>query len=283
MNSKPPIYKRRWFIIIAVLLMLGVIGSCSGGGNSKSSYSDSSQSASSQSGTELKATTEYLEYSHEEVDPITLVKASDRRAQVSAKDKIDLKTVGVQSVTYKITSDDQIVEQIVEFMVRDTKAPTVKLSNDNPSIEQGGSYNLQDAILSIADEIDGELALVEAAPEAKGKNAGAEVFYDQGWYTLEGSIDFSTPGTYPIKITAADKHGNVMTKELNVTVKDPVQKEAAPTAAMHAYIANASSRKFHVPSCSAVRQMNESNKVEITATRDEMIDSGYDPCGRCNP
>lgn len=270
-----------------VLLVLGMIGTCSGGGKTKNSDSESSQAANSQNGIELKATSEYLEYSNKDVDPTTLVKASNSKAKVSTKDKIDLKTVGVQSVNYEITSGDQTSEQTIEFTVRDTKAPAIKLSNDNPSIDVGGSYNPQDAISSVADEVDGELAFVETTPESKGKNAGVEVFYDQGWYTLEGSIDPSFPGTFPIKITAADKHGNVTTKEFNVTVKEPVQEEAAPaaapTAATHTYIVNASNGKFHRPSCSAVKQMKDSNKVEVTATRDEMIANGYDPCGKCNP
>lgn len=85
-NSKPPIYKRKWFIVVAVLLVLGMIGGCSGGGKTKGSDSASSQVADSQGNIELKATTEYLEYSNKNVDPTTLVKVDNSKVRVSTKD-----------------------------------------------------------------------------------------------------------------------------------------------------------------------------------------------------
>lgn len=49
------------------------------------------------------------------------------------------------------------------------------------------------------------------------------------------------------------------------------------------YILNTSSKKFHYPTCSSVDQMSEKNKAEYTGTRDELIEQGYSPCGRCKP
>lgn len=49
------------------------------------------------------------------------------------------------------------------------------------------------------------------------------------------------------------------------------------------YVVNTSSMKFHLPDCLGVRNMNEKNKMEVTSTRDELINEGYKPCGTCNP
>lgn len=49
------------------------------------------------------------------------------------------------------------------------------------------------------------------------------------------------------------------------------------------YVANTNTGKFHYPSCSSVDQMSEKNKLEVTQTRDELIQQGYSPCGRCHP
>lgn len=49
------------------------------------------------------------------------------------------------------------------------------------------------------------------------------------------------------------------------------------------YILNTSTKKFHKPSCSSVKQMKESNKKTSYKSRDEIIGDGYDPCGRCHP
>ncbi len=51
----------------------------------------------------------------------------------------------------------------------------------------------------------------------------------------------------------------------------------------HTYIANKNTGKFHEPSCSSVEKMKESNKLTITATREQMLADGYSPCGNCNP
>lgn len=49
------------------------------------------------------------------------------------------------------------------------------------------------------------------------------------------------------------------------------------------YILNKNTKVFHYSYCSSVSKMKDKNKKEITATRDEMINKGYKPCGRCNP
>ena len=49
------------------------------------------------------------------------------------------------------------------------------------------------------------------------------------------------------------------------------------------YIANKSSKKFHLPDCRHVTNMSEANKEYFTATREEMIANGYSPCGTCKP
>ena len=50
-----------------------------------------------------------------------------------------------------------------------------------------------------------------------------------------------------------------------------------------AYILNTSTKKFHYPTCSSVRQMIEANTQEYNGDREEVVSMGYDPCGRCKP
>lgn len=49
------------------------------------------------------------------------------------------------------------------------------------------------------------------------------------------------------------------------------------------YILNTSSKKFHKPDCSGVKQLLDKNKEEYAGTREELIQSGYVPCGTCKP
>lgn len=49
------------------------------------------------------------------------------------------------------------------------------------------------------------------------------------------------------------------------------------------YVVNTSSNKFHYPDCSSVDDMSKKNRMDVTATREELIAQGYSPCGRCDP
>lgn len=49
------------------------------------------------------------------------------------------------------------------------------------------------------------------------------------------------------------------------------------------YVLNINTKKFHHTGCRSVKQMKESNKLELSSTRDEVIAQGYSPCGNCNP
>lgn len=49
------------------------------------------------------------------------------------------------------------------------------------------------------------------------------------------------------------------------------------------YVLNLNTQKFHYPSCSSVSDMNEENKAEFEGSREELLEAGYAPCGRCKP
>ena len=65
----------------------------------------------------------------------------------------------------------------------------------------------------------------------------------------------------------------------NHTTED--SDDSSPTVA--SYILNTNTKKFHYPNCSSVDQMSEKNRQEVTSSRDEIIEQGYSPCGRCKP
>lgn len=59
--------------------------------------------------------------------------------------------------------------------------------------------------------------------------------------------------------------------------------EAESPAGEYDYVANENSHVFHKPDCGSVKSMNEENKQYVSGTRDELIASGYKPCGKCEP
>lgn len=61
-----------------------------------------------------------------------------------------------------------------------------------------------------------------------------------------------------------------------------VQTEISPEVAA-SYVLNTNTKKFHISTCSSVKDMKEKNKKESSENRDVIIQQGYDPCKRCNP
>ncbi|MCQ2567501.1 MAG: DNA/RNA non-specific endonuclease [Mogibacterium sp.] len=62
-----------------------------------------------------------------------------------------------------------------------------------------------------------------------------------------------------------------------VTTDEQAQQEA------RLYVLNTRSGVFHYPSCEGAADISRHNRKEITATRVEMTDRGYKPCGYCQP
>ena len=227
----------------------------------------------------LEPKTKTLEYSKKTVDPLTLVTCDDARITVSTDDKIDLTAIGTASVTYTLAFDGQKDTRTVEFAVKDTKAPTIKLAKKAPRIEIGDSYDPADNVKSVKDPTDGALALAASEPTANER--ANELAFDEGWYIVEGNVDTTTAGVYPINVTATDIHGNVSTKSFDVKVTAP--EPAATEAQTQSYVLNTNTMKFHHPGCRATKNMKDYNRQDVEATRDDVISRGYAPCGICNP
>ena len=68
-----------------------------------------------------------------------------------------------------------------------------------------------------------------------------------------------------------------------VTTEDSAASGTPGEPVGNTYIININTGKFHYPTCRSVKQMNDSNKKEVTDNRENLISQGYSPCGNCNP
>lgn len=62
-----------------------------------------------------------------------------------------------------------------------------------------------------------------------------------------------------------------------------VTTEAQASQDARLYVVNKRSRVFHYPSCDGAKSMSGNNREEVTASRSELIEEGYTPCGSCQP
>ena len=65
--------------------------------------------------------------------------------------------------------------------------------------------------------------------------------------------------------------------------EEPPAETASGQAEGQHYVLNTRSMKFHLPECSGVATMSESNRRDYTGSRQALLDQGYSPCGTCNP
>lgn len=58
--------------------------------------------------------------------------------------------------------------------------------------------------------------------------------------------------------------------------------DGAATTDVH-FVANEKTGKFHLEDCEYAGSMNPDNRAEFTCPVQEMLDAGYEPCGKCRP
>ena len=71
-----------------------------------------------------------------------------------------------------------------------------------------------------------------------------------------------------------------LAEEAPADTQVPTESQAAGE---ERYVLNTNSMKFHLPDCSGVAGMSQTNRQDYTGDRQDLIDQGYSPCGICKP
>ena len=111
------------------------------------------------------------------------------------------------------------------------------------------------------------------------------------WYSSNNKIaTVSSTGKVTAKkagtVTITAKTSNGLKATCKVTVKSKTGTAVTnsnSSSGKCTYVLNTNTKKFHLHSCSSVDDMKDKNKKEVSCSREEVIDMGYDPCKRCNP
>lgn len=61
------------------------------------------------------------------------------------------------------------------------------------------------------------------------------------------------------------------------------ENEAGNPSTRSSYVINTNTGKFHRPDCASATQMKPENRKDVTASRDELVQEGYEPCKQCKP
>lgn len=86
------------------------------------------------------------------------------------------------------------------------------------------------------------------------------------------------PAIAPTVATPTPTVGNVENADYFNTYNIPEQQQTDAK-----YVLNISTHKFHIPSCNEVSKIKPENYQKSKAERDEVVKSGFSPCGKCKP
>lgn len=160
-----------------------------------------------------------VECSAEALDPAELIaQAPDETVQVGMyPTNIDLSVPGKKSVNYFLEYRDDLDEthrkQIAKSItVQDTKEPIIDAREELLELWQYASFDENDYIESVKDDVSGELAKADEIGPGK--------------YIVESDVNTDEPGKYTVNIKAEDLHGNTAERSFEVAVYE--KKAAAP-------------------------------------------------------
>ena len=154
--------------------------------------------------------------------------------------------------------------------------------NDNDrNLVTGTHYMNVDGMLPYENQVASYIAetgnhvLYEVTPAFAGKNMVCSGVHMQAESVEDDGVSFNV---FCFNVSPGNE---INYKTGKVTVVD--EAVAAAGAFERAYVINKNTMRFHYPSCSSVAQMAEHNRETVNATRQELIDQGYQPCGVCEP
>ena len=103
--------------------------------------------------------------------------------------------------------------------------------------------------------------------------------------TDDGITPETTLSTIVNENTEATQENTIAVDPTTVPMTEPTTEPATEPATDNGrdYVLNTSTMKFHYPSCSSADDIKDANRAEYHGTREELIEKGYDPCGRCHP
>jgi len=119
--------------------------------------------------------------------------------------------------------------------------------------------------------------LVASGVQMEGKSVedgGEDICFNVYVYNNQPgiSIDYATGESWK----TGEKAGEAVSEEDQLIEEEFEEGEET-------YIVNTGTHKFHKPDCSSLKDTKPQNKKERTIRREELIEQGYDPCGRCKP
>ena len=172
---------------------------------------------------------------------------------------------------------------LIGYQLAGENANTKNLITGTRYLNVEGMLPFEDKVANYV-ERTGNHVLYRVTPVFDGGNLVASGVQMEAWSVEDGGkgVSFNVfcynvqPG---ISINYATGDSALAEEQATETAAETTAEDTTQAS----YVLNTNTKKFHLPSCSSVAKMKDSNKQSFTGTRQELIDKGYSPCGKCNP
>lgn len=162
---------------------------------------------------ELKDNT-VIEYGKGKVDVRKFIKNVEGKI-ISKKTELDTSIVGKQKLILKVKKANVEKKIPVVISIVDSTAPVISLKSDVVKINVDDNYNLNDNVLSVVDEIDGNIDFSDNISRELKKN-----------YNIFSSDDIKNVGSHNIVVNATDSYGNSSSVNYTLVVEETAFQRA---------------------------------------------------------
>lgn len=149
-----------------------------------------------------------VEYGSSKFNVNKIIKKIDGKI-ISVNNELDTSLLGAQELILKVKKGIVVKNIPVVISVVDVTAPVINLKKDVVKITKGDSFNLNDNVLSVVDEIDGDIQLLNSSDDNNIKS-----------YNISTTDDINSVGTHAVVIEATDSYGNVATANYTLEVQE---------------------------------------------------------------
>lgn len=150
-----------------------------------------------------------VEYKSEDFDINNFIKKVDGKI-ISVNNELDTSLLGAQELILKVKKGLVVKNVPVVISIVDVTAPVINLKNDVVKITKGQTFNLNDNVESVIDEVDGN---IQYSNDISANDSVKK-------YSVITNGDINSVGVHAIAIEAVDSYGNVARASYTLEVQD---------------------------------------------------------------
>ena len=203
----------------------------------------------------------------------------------------EVKPTGWQSVEYEDVDGGYLYNRchLIGYQRTAENANEKNLITGTRYMNTEGMLPFEDEVADYVEET-GNHVMYRVTPVFEGGNLvasgvwmEAESVEDKGQGVSFNVYVYNVQPGIEIDYTQGDSREVQEDEQAQTGQTDTSRSRDAEDGQEHTYVLNKNTCRFHDPDCASVDDIKEKNRGEFTGDRQQLLDEGYEPCGRCRP